>query len=57
MQKYFWRIVRQQINTFDVFSDYDKIVLATSLYSHNEIRIRKSKVTLSTLSSGFKGTV
>jgi hypothetical protein len=42
---------------FGVFSDYDKIVLATYVYSHNEIRIRKSEVTLSTLSSGFKGTV
>jgi hypothetical protein len=49
--KYFGHILRKQVTTFGVFSDYDKIVLAPTPYTHNEIRIRRIQVTLSSVPS------
>ncbi len=55
--KYFSRILGQQLNSFGVISEYDKIILAPFLYMRNEIRIRRIKITLSSVPSDFKGTI
>jgi hypothetical protein len=46
--KDFSRILRIRLNTFDVFSGYDKKLLAYSRNSHKELRIHCNKLALST---------
>jgi hypothetical protein len=51
------RHYRIRLNTFGVFSDYDKALLAFSRNTHKELRRRGNKYALLRMSGDLKGTV
>ncbi len=53
----FRRHYRIRLNTYGVFSDYDKALLAYSQNTHKESRIRRNKFALLIIHGDFKGTV
>ncbi len=54
--RYFWRTYRILIDTFGVFSDYGKSLLAYFRNTHKELRICRSKFAPYIMPADFKGT-
>ncbi len=53
----FWRRYWRRLNTFGIFSDYDKALLAYSRTTHKKLRISWNKFALLIIPGNFKGIV